>query len=593
MKRADLPRLVGAAFFAVLLTGGAVLSSAAAQGTKAAEKLKGRTFNGENIEDLLSAGGLMAMTGPVTPPGGMGQGVVTGVGPMNGRGFNAVSNDACLDPLPSPAVPFPLSWFDVVQSETEIAVLNTPGSMGKKMVVGYNDSKGFTSNLEGLSGFAYSYDGGHTWIDGGGLPPQGPNDQYFGDPVVVVHHASETFYYSSIYQSPNGYFTISVNRGTFQNAPAATPESRSNLACLNDETRTGIPTSPGTVPERIIWDPPFEAVTPPNLGPGDADFLDKEWLYVDQNTGTLYVTYTRFPSSGPSTIEMVRSTDGGATWSAPVVIVTQPFNRFNQASNPVTTPSGRVIVTWFGRGTFTSNYGDGTIEVAYSDDDGATWSAPIVVANVNAQAEPLGYNRNRASILNAPFIAVDKGQDDGIDTPGEASRPGYGNVYITYFSGTTAGGPFPTYDRSADIFVSKSTDGGATWGAPVKVNDDYTATSHLFSSVQVSKQGYVRVTWIDRRLDEANNILTDTWAATSEDLGASFGDNKRLSDVSASWYTRADARPNFGDYNSSDLIGFNKLISVWSDGRFRPPGDATALFQSNPSSPDVYVQIAP
>ena len=36
----------------------------------------------------------------------------------------------------------------------------------------------------------------------------------------------------------------------------------------------------------------------------------------------------------------------------------------------------------------------------------------------------------------------------------------------------------------------------------------------------------------------------------------------------APWRVRADARPNFGDYNSSELLGFNQFVMTWSDGRF-------------------------
>src|SRR5438045_741799 len=83
-----------------------------------------------------------------------------------------------------------------VQSVADIAVLDSPSSMGKLMVAGYDDSSGFYDNRRGLSGFAYSSDGGTTWIDGGGLPRQVPggNAEYFGDPVVVVHHGSQRFF---------------------------------------------------------------------------------------------------------------------------------------------------------------------------------------------------------------------------------------------------------------------------------------------------------------------------------------------------------------------------------------------------------------
>src|SRR3954468_24769365 len=109
----------------------------------------------------LSAGAEMARFGPVSNEG-------PGSNPQpglhdNGRGGNTFVNDPCIDPPPP-------QRRRTVQSETEIAVLNTNGSMGKKIVVGYNDSFGFYDNRQGLSGFAYSVDGGNTFVDGGGLP---------------------------------------------------------------------------------------------------------------------------------------------------------------------------------------------------------------------------------------------------------------------------------------------------------------------------------------------------------------------------------------------------------------------------------------
>lgn len=174
-----------------------------------------------------------------------------------------------------------------MQSETEIAVLNRPGSVGQKIVAGYNDSFGFSDNRQGLSGFSYSTDGGKSWVDGSGLPPRVPTGQspfeegvdgYFGDPVIVVHQASETFYFASIYKNQAGLFTISVNRGRFREAPPQTQESVPNTLCLTNPDRTGIPTAPVKQKERIVWGPPVEAVRPPNLGHFNADFLDKEWL---------------------------------------------------------------------------------------------------------------------------------------------------------------------------------------------------------------------------------------------------------------------------------------------------------------------------
>jgi hypothetical protein len=516
---------------------------------------------------------------------------------------NVFVNDPCLDPPPS--TPIPADNDRVVQSETDIAVLNNVGDNddngdndderggGRLMVAGYNDSYGFYNNQQGLSGFSYSTDGGKSWIDASGLPPivksslpagTPGSDAYAGDPVVAVHHRTRFFYYASIYLTPNGFQTLAVNRGRFKVAPQQVPvESKANTRCAGNNAAFGIPDPPAFVRERIIWDPPVVAVPTSILGTDaeHSDGLDKEWLYVDQNTGVLYLTYTRFAFDGATPIELVRSFDQGQTWTLPSVIVPNLLETFNQATMPVVTPTGRVIVTWHAR-TFPAPLfveREQRIEAAFSDNCSTpapcTFSAPVVVSMVNAQGEPPGYNRNRASILNVPYIAVDKGRDDGKFTNGEKNKPGFGNVYITYFSGKTAfaapPAANPPFSRAADIFLSRSTNNGTTYNPRVKVNDDNTPTSHVFGSVQVNKKGAVFVTWLDRRVDPARNFLTDTWGDISNNQGVSLGGDVRITDVSTDWFVRADAAPNFGDYNSSEVINFKDFVSIWADGRFPPP----------------------
>jgi hypothetical protein len=558
-----------------------------------------------------------------------------GSGGREGRGFgrnqrfhNVFVNDPCLDP--PPYAPFPENFLRTVQSETEIAVLNkVPRDKnrgdskkdeakggGRLMVAGYNDSWGFYNNRQGLSGYAYSTDGGNGWIDGGGLPPivksgaeagTPGSDAYFGDPVVQVHHRSQTFYYASIYLTSAGIFTIAVNRGHFTVAPPQNPvepESKSNTRCAKNPAKWGVPDPPGFVGERIIWEPPVVAV--PTEGTED-DFIDKEWLYVDQLTGELYLAYLRGAADGSTPLELTRSKDGGHTWIGPTVIVPNLDDTFNTGVSVVTTTTGRVIVSWFAR-TFALIEPDfpeiaQRIESAYSDDDGVTFSRPALVSKVNPQGEPPGYNRERPQILNVTYLAVDKGKYDGaVADKARSKRAGYGNVYVSYFSGKT---PFasppaenPPFARAANIYVSRSTNSGTSWKPRIKVNDDRTETSHVFPSVQVNQQGVVFTTWIDRRVDPERNLLSDTWGDVSHSQGRSFHGDVRLTDVSTDWFARADAAPNFGDYNSSEVINFKNFVSIWSDGRFPKPTPLTPTADGGytrpadeAATPDTFFEI--
>jgi hypothetical protein len=550
---------------------------------------------------------------------------------------NAFVNDPCLDPPP----PF---FERTVQSETEIAVLNAvrrdrddgdrddwddddkydrradrddddegENRSGRLLVAGYNDSYGLYDTQQGLSGFSYSTNGGERWIDGGGLPPAGLNDRYLGHPVVVVHHRTRTFYYASLYQNPAGAITVSVNRGRFKIAPQQVPiESFASARCANRPELYGVPDPPAHVRERIIWDPPAEAIA------AIGDDFDRHWLYVNQETGVLYLTYTRVGFvDGSTPVELVRSFDGGQTWTAPSVIVPNLIDTFNQAPKAVVTPTGRVVVTWLAHTfPFFGAPEEHRVETAFSDtckrpEDPCVFSAPIIVDRVNPQGTPPGDNRfanGELIISNNPYIAVDKGRDDGRVTRGERRQPGFGNVYITYFDGKT---PFenPLCDPSdftcfpfasaANILLARSADNGSTYKPPVKVNDDPGDTSHVFPSTQVNKFGEVFVTWIDRRRDQPRNILNDTWGDISSSGGRHFGRDGRISTVSTDWFVRADYLPNFGNYNSSDVIGFTDFISIWADGRFPKPGELIPLegfpfFDRDPAdaaTPDSFTGI--
>ena len=89
-----------------------------------------------------------------------------------------------------------------------------------------------------------------------------------------------------------------------------------------------------------------------------------------------------------------------------------------------------------------------------------------------------------------------------------------------------------------------------------------------------------------------NDIITAVvmrdQAAASELLDDGKNPNARQSDIAAtSWFTRADARPNFGDYNQSAILEGTQYVMLWADGRFLPPGRSTVLRTNTQATPDV------
>jgi len=61
--------------------------------------------------------------------------------------------------------------------------------------------------------------------------------------------------------------------------------------------------------------------------------------------------------------------------------------------------------------------------------------------------------------------------------------------------------------------------------------------------------------------------LIDTYRAQSLDGGASFGAPVRVSDATTNWCAVAsNIRPNMGDYIGS-AAGANRILPAWTDGR--------------------------
>jgi hypothetical protein len=433
------------------------------------------------------------------------------------------------------------------QSETSIAV------SGSNMLATWNDATGFFVPAKGLSGVGFSTNSGQAWCDAGGFfnllfPARVP----FGDTVTAVDN-NGNFFSSYLYDAPE----IGL-------APAsALAVSRVTTTTL--QTR-GCP--PNITGETNIGDPPVIAAISP------VDFFDKEWLAIDPNpnpaTGlqNTYMCYTRFIGTvvGNGQIELIRSLDGGQSWSlSPTVIQpdeTLTTGKVNQGCNVTVGPNHEVYVAWENDWISSDTP---KIRFARSLDQGVTFSTPVDIAQFNSLAfrPPNGYNRD--TINDFPQIAVDRSLS--------AKR---GTIYVTWQAAPAIRSPL------ADILVAVSSDGGATWQAPRVVNSDPPGTNlHFFPSVSIDSFGNANFMFYDRRLnpftpspfnssttggDPNDPGLTDLFGAQLPVIGNKIV-NWRITDTTSAWLSaRSNIAPNFGDYQQGVSVG-STLFSLWADSR--------------------------
>ena len=276
--------------------------------------------------------------------------------------------------------------------------------------------------------------------------------------------------------------------------------------------------------------------------------------------------------------KMAFSSNNGVAWTE-VDIPTAPVGGIDLGCELAVQKNGTVHIVWDSLACG-ANCTDERMWYSRSTNGGVSWSAPVQVHDHNLTGFS-GANSPPAEDARSigPMGAVD------VDNSGGACD---GTLYATYgdfASGTVA---------DTDIWVTRSTNNGATWSAPVKVNDDGLAGRtqfHPFLQVDQSN-GNVVVAWHDARND-VNNRKVDYYAARSTNCGVSFEANVKVSQPSAEFNNSGisttdenttdnpNRNPNqYGEYMGLDVKS-NKAYLAWCDSRQFFPGSSTNAQKEN------------
>jgi hypothetical protein len=132
----------------------------------------------------------------------------------------------------------------------------------------------------------------------------------------------------------------------------------------------------------------------------------------------------------------------------------------------------------------------------------------------------------------------------------------------------------PNESDDTDIYVRHSDDGGATWSAGVRVNDDATTNSQFLPKIALDPTtGDLAVVWYDSRNDlgtggpgDTDGIANDDaqfWAAFSTNGGVSFGPNVQLSAGTSNSHDSGNGI-DYGDYTGLSFYG-GTAHPAWSD----------------------------
>src|SRR6266498_2132307 len=294
---------------------------------------------------------------------------------------------------------------------------------------------------------------------------------------------------------------------------------------------------------------------------GGAHSGDKEWFTIDKTYGMghgfQYQFWSEFFACDFGGFS--RSTDGGVTWQTPISIPNSPqWGTLDVASN------GNLFVGGGNSGSVfwcirSSNAQNGGVtptfdQITTVNMGGTLWYGPPV---------------NPDGLAGQIFLAVD-----------HSGGPTNNNIYMVATVLPTG------FGTGTDVMFARSTDGGLSFSAPRRINDDPVNHSkyHWFGTLSVAPNGRIDSVWFDTR-NAANNIDSQLFYSFSTDGGVTWAPNVAVGNS----FTPLEGWPSqskIGDYITivSDNTGGNVAYS--------------ATFNFNPTrgqhEQDVYyVRVAP
>jgi hypothetical protein len=277
--------------------------------------------------------------------------------------------------------------------------------------------------------------------------------------------------------------------------------------------------------------------------------LERAWLAADNSPsspyyGRVYAAWVRY--SPPYPLVFVYTDDGGENWSS-IQQVNSPTDR-NYGCGLVVDKQGVVYAVWAAV-TSSSPFTEKYTGFAKSTNGGTSWSVTENVFVTNGIQGILPTKQN---------IRVNSNPQLAIDLSGGATN---GWLYVvTTQKNTSVAGADP------DIIFNRSTDGGNTWSAGIRVNQDQLNNGKIqfFPAMTVDEYGGINVIFYDDRATTSDSA--GVFLARSLDNGDTWTEYE-ISDKNFEPTPIGGLGQGYQGDNISIVYSNNTLHPFWMDNR--------------------------
>jgi hypothetical protein len=232
-------------------------------------------------------------------------------------------------------------------------------------------------------GFSYSTNGGARWAPESFVPGF---TKFTNDPNVAGLNSKFTIAGdpSVVYNPKFGDFDV-----VCQAFGTASGNQIQLLATTFNPAKVTAPADTNDSYGLAAWRLPASVITTGtsngSIKGSNGKFPDHESIVVDTHPssphyGRIYVGWAEFNGSGRAPIQIAYSDDDGATWTGPIT-VSDSNNQFDQDARPSVAPNGDVYVTWI-NGPNETSLNNNVAMADISRTGGATWGTDVTVAPI-------------------------------------------------------------------------------------------------------------------------------------------------------------------------------------------------------------------
>jgi len=293
-----------------------------------------------------------------------------------------------------------------------------------------------------------------------------------------------------------------------------------------------------------------------NTFSGTQTNTDKEMIWADHSATSAFkdYVYACWHNGNPAYVN--RRTGPAGSWGSPVRVSRTETAGTAIGCDVKTNSAGEAFVFW-------PATGNRRIVAAKSTNGGSTWGKPVVVATAKASYD-IGVPAfaNRRALIYASGAAY--------------KTATVNNVYVTWTDltgakGCTSASNEPGTNAASTcktrIWFARSTNGGATWGAPVIINNKPSRNDQFNQWIGVDETtGRIAVIYYDTAGDPTRKT-TNVWYQTSANNGANWSAATKLTTAATNeTIAGANSGNQYGDYNSLSIYA-GKIFPSWTDRR--------------------------